>query len=196
MDLRDMARSAWTRIRSKQQIIRDYAWGEYRGKISLLKILEITAPLIRSYEGQEVLLADTGYYWLQLAIHGSHAWFTVMFDAGGELIQIYVDVTDGNDALKENPTFSDLFLDYVVHGSRVYELDRDELEEAFRAGLVSGQQYEDALTAGERIYRALRENTEKIQAFFENQYLLLRAELEHGETASSGSCSSERNLLC
>ena len=110
MDVRDMARSAWTRIRSKQQIIRDFAWGEYLGKVSLLKILDITAPLIRSYEGHEVLLADTGYYWLQLAIHGSHAWFTVMFDARGKLIQIYVDVTDGNDALKDNPTFSDLYL--------------------------------------------------------------------------------------
>ena len=178
MDVRDMARSAWTRIRSKQQIIRDFAWGEYRGKVSLLKILDITAPLIRSYEGHEVLLADTGYYWLQLAIHGSHAWFTVMFDETGKLIQIYVDVTAGNDAQKENPTFHDLYLDYVVHGSKIYELDRDELEAAYHAAAISQDQYETALAAGERIYEALERNREQIQGFFVNQFHHLKTELD------------------
>ncbi len=178
MDLRDMERSAWTRIRAKRQIIRDFAFENYIGKISQLKILEISKPLKRSYDGQEVLLADVGYSWLQLAIHRSHAWFTVMFDEKGQLIQIYVDVTDGNDALKDNPTFSDLYLDYVVHGSRVYALDRDELEAAYLSGVVSVEQYKSALSAGERIYRELEQNREEIQAFFTNQFRSLRAELE------------------
>ena len=178
MDLRDMKRSAWTRIRSKQQIIRDFACGQYIGKISLLKILEISEPLKRSYEGREIILADRGYYWLQLAIHRSHAWFTVMFDEKGKLVQIYVDVTAGNDALKANPTFSDLYLDYVLHGSSVYELDRDELEAAFRSGAISKEQHESALAAGERIARALEQNQEQIHAFFTSQFLSLRAELE------------------
>ena len=180
MDLRDMERSAWTRIRAKRQIIRDFAFENYIGKISQLKILEISEPLKRSYDGQEVLLADVGYSWLQLAIHRSHAWFTVMFDETGKLIQIYVDVTDGNDALKPNPTFSDLYLDYVVHGSQVYELDRDEVEEAYRSGAITEIQYETALTAGERIYRELKQNREQIQAFFSSQFESLRVELEHG----------------
>ncbi len=196
MDVRDMARSAWTRIRSKQQIIRAFACENYIGKISLLKILEIESPLVRSYEGREIVLADAGYYWLQLAIHGSHAWFTVMFDAGGQLIQIYVDVTDGNDALKENPTFSDLFLDYVVHGSKVYELDRDELEAAHAAGALSTAQYETALAAGERIHRALEQNTEKIRAFFESQFRLLRAELACREAGNRDSAPIEKEPSC
>ena len=184
MDLRDMKRSAWTRIRSKQQIIRDFACGKYIGKISLLKILEMSDPLVRSYEGQKVVLADVGYCWLQLAIHGSHAWFTVMFNEKGELIQVYVDVTDGNDARKANPTFSDLYLDYVVHGSRVYELDRDELEAAYHAAEISQDQYETALAAGERIYAALERNREDIQVFFVGQFSRLKAELDAIGTAS------------
>ena len=183
MDVRDMARSAWTRIRAKRQIIRDFAFENYIGKVSLLKILEISEPLKRSYEGREIILADLGYYWLQLAIHRSHAWFTVMFDEKGQLIQIYVDVTDGNDALKDNPTFSDLYLDYVVHGSRVYALDRDELEAAYLSGVVSVEQYKSAVSAGERIYRELEQNREEIQAFFTNQFRSLRAELEAGSIA-------------
>ena len=184
MDLRDMKRSAWTRIRSKHQIIRDFAFENYAGKISLLKILEISEPLKHSYEGREIMLADVGYFWLQLAIHGSHAWFTVMFDEKGELIQIYVDVTDGNDARKSNPTFSDLYLDYVVHGSRVYELDREELEAAYHAEEISRDQYETALSSGERIHQALEQNREEIQAFFVGQFSRLKAELDAIGTAS------------
>ena len=120
MSKRDMSRSAWTRVLSKKQIIRGFSRGDRVGKISLMKILALSAPLIRSYEGRDCVLADAGYYWLQLAMHASHAWFTVMFDERGELVQIYVDVTDGNDALIDDPCFEDMYLDYVVHGGRVY----------------------------------------------------------------------------
>ena len=98
MARKDMARSAWTRVLSKKQIVRGFACGEREGKISLLKILQIREPFKRSYEGREVVLADAGYYWLQLAADRDRAWFTVMFDDKGRLVQIYVDVTDGNDA--------------------------------------------------------------------------------------------------
>ena len=113
MSKKDMLRSAWTRVRSKKQIIREFACGEHKGKISLLKILELSGPFVRRYENREIVLADAGYYWLQLAEDRSHAWFTVMFDDQGRFIEIYVDVTDGNDALAENPTFDDMYLDYV-----------------------------------------------------------------------------------
>lgn len=173
-----MERSAWTRVLSKKQIIRDFALGERRGKISLLKILALTEPMMRSYEGREIVLADAGYCWLQLALDRSHAWFTVMFDEQGRLIQIYVDVTDGNRALIANPRFEDMYLDYVVQGARVYELDRDELDLAFSAGRISRAQYETALAEGEKIRRDLTANAEAIQAFFRAQFELLRRELE------------------
>ena len=121
MSKKDMLRSAWTRVRSKKQIIREFACGEHKGKISLLKILELSGPFVRRYENREIVLADAGYYWLQLAEDRSHAWFTVMFDDQGRFIEIYVDVTDGNDALAENPTFDDMYLDYVVADGKVYK---------------------------------------------------------------------------
>ncbi len=178
MSERDMERSTWTRVLSKKQIIRDFALGERRGKISLLKILALTEPMMRSYEGREIVLADAGYCWLQLALDRSHAWFTVMFDEQGRLIQIYVDVTDGNRALIANPRFEDMYLDYVVHGARVYELDRDELDRAFSAGLISRAQYERALAEGEKLFRDLVEHREEIKAFFSARFRELLPELE------------------
>ena len=178
MSKKDMMRSAWTRVRSKKQIIRDFACGERKGKISLLKILELSEPFVRRYEDREIVLADTGYYWLQLAADRSHAWFTVMFDDQGQFIEIYVDVTDGNDALTENPSFDDMYLDYVVADGKVYELDRDELAEAYASGAVTKEQYETALAEGEKIRKDLTENTRRIIAFFTEQFETLKQELD------------------
>ena len=178
MPEKDMLRSRWTRVIARKQLIRDFARGEYKGKISLLKILELSSPFKRSYGDWEIVLADAGYWWLQLAIHQAHAWFTVMFDEQGRFVEIYVDVTDGNDALKDDPTFEDMFLDYVVCDGKVYELDRDELEEAFASGTISQVQYETALAEGRKIRRDLTENTEQIRAFFQEQFEKLRPEVE------------------
>lgn len=175
---KDMLRSTWTRVLSKKQIIRDFTRDGNRGKISLLKILEINGQLKRSYEDREVILADAGYYWLQLALDRSHAWFTVMFDEQGRFVEIYVDVTDGNNALADNPTFEDMYLDYVVCDGKVHELDRDELDEAFFSGIISKAQYETALAEGRKILRDLTENTEEIQAFFLEQFDRLRPEVD------------------
>ena len=173
---KDMLRSDGHRIRRKRQIIRDFAREGREGKISLLEILEITEPLVREYEGREVVLADRGYFWLQLGLQGDTAWYTVMFDPEGELVQIYVDVTAGNDCERENPVFDDLYLDFVVHGERVYELDRDELEAAYASGEISGALYETALAAGERLGKLLREQREQSQTFFREQFRQLKAE--------------------
>ena len=178
MARKDMARSAWTRVLSKKQIVRGFVCGEREGKISLLKILQIREPFKRSYEGREVVLADAGYYWLQLAADRDRAWFTVMFDDKGRLVQIYVDVTDGNDAQAENPSFEDLYLDYVVYGGQVYELDRGELDAAFASGAISRAQYDSALAAGERIRGELSRNTDRIISFFTEQFETLRPELD------------------
>ena len=178
MSERDMARSDWSRVYSKKQVFRDFSCGGREGRISLLKITAIRSPFIRRLDGQEVLLADTGYYWLQLALDGSHAWFTVMFDDRGELIQIYVDVTGGNEAKKENPTFEDMYLDYVVYGDNVYELDRDELEEAYSSGAIDKERYLTALDEGKKIRDLLTANTRQVREFFARQFRAMEPDLE------------------
>ncbi|MBQ7603439.1 MAG: DUF402 domain-containing protein [Clostridia bacterium] len=178
MSERDMERSGWTRVLSKKQIIKDFSCGEKNGKISLLKILEIREPLKKKCGESEIVLADTGYYWLQLALDRSHAWFSVAFDAQTNLIEIYVDVTDGNDAAKDNPTFEDMYLDYVVSSDGVLELDRDELDEAYSSGIISKKQYETALAEGKKIRRYLTDNAERIQEFFRDRFEELKTELE------------------
>ena len=178
MSKKDMLRSTWTRVTSKQQIIREFDRDERKGKVSLLKILEINGSLKRTYDNREIILADVGYYWLQLAFDGSHAWYTVMFDSRKNLVQIYIDVTDGNHTSCDNPTFEDMYLDYVVCGGKVYELDRDELEEAYSGKMISEVQFQTALAEGARIERGLKDNLSRVTAFFEELFEQLSKELE------------------
>ena len=173
-----MNRSNWSRVRSKQQIIRPFSLGAHHGKISLIKITEIAAPLIRHNGEQELVLADVGYYWLQLAFDQARAWFTAMFDDQGRFLEIYVDVTDGNDVQKENPSFDDMYLDYVVSEQTVIELDRDELEDAFAAGVISKSQYDNALAEGAALYSDLTTNLKQVKEFFVNQFQILKLEME------------------
>lgn len=175
---KDMERSTWTRVTEKKQIIRDFACRGHRGKISLLRIDAVTAPMLRTYEGRDIVLADAGYYWLQLAIEGGFFWFTAMFGPDGRFIQVYADVTDGNRTDKDDPDFDDLYLDYVLYGGRVYELDRDELEEALASGDVTPEQYGTAVREGERVRRDMAENAGKIEAFFTDRFAELKEELE------------------
>lgn len=177
MEVRDMERRAWTRLTAKKQIIRDFACGDRRGKISLMKILAVSEPFRRRVDGRDTVLAGPGCWWLQLALHGSRAWYTVMFDPSGRFIQAYVDVTDGNDALRDDPVFTDMYLDYVLSGEGVAELDRDELDEAFARGRITKEQYDSALDEGRRIYALLSENGQKAREFFREQFERLKKEL-------------------
>ncbi len=178
MITKDMARSEWTRIRSKEQIILPCSFEARQGKISLMKLLDVSEPFSRFFDSKEILLADNDYYWLQLALEGEHAWFTVMFDDEGTLLQIYVDVTNGNDTNKDDPTFEDLFLDYVVYGENIYELDRDELDAAYASGYITKEQYDTAQGSGKVILQFLSGHLPEVKAFFIERFVELRTKLD------------------
>lgn len=178
MVTKDMARREWARIRLKEQIILPISCGERQGKVSLLKMLDVSEPFRLVYDGEEIVLADNGYYWLQLALEGDHAWFTAMFDDHGKLIQIYVDVTNGNDTEKDDPTFEDLFLDYVLYGENIYELDRDELDAAYASGYITKEQYDTAQGSGKVILQFLSGHLPEVKAFFIERFVELRTKLD------------------
>ena len=60
-----------------------------------------------------------------------------------ELLEIYIDMTAGNDFTdEENPCYRDLYLDLVVNPEgAVRLLDEDELEQAYSEGKVTPEEY-------------------------------------------------------
>ncbi len=80
---KDMRRSDWCRILRREYISRDCQMHGRRGKESLLVIREVTGPLTVQDGGEDVLIADTDYAWVQIALEGLPFWLTAMYDARG-----------------------------------------------------------------------------------------------------------------
>ena len=164
MDRRTMRRDDWTRILEKEVIIRDFQWKGLPGKISLINIKKVSGPRYVDYGTEKVKIVDEGYSWVQFALEGAYYWVTSMFDPQDRLVQIYIDITGGNITDTDDPCFDDMYLDYVVHGDAVLEMDRDELSGAFEKGMVTREQYERTVEEGNRMFQYLKENHGELAA--------------------------------
>ena len=166
-DIRDMRRSDWHRILERNYTVRPCSFRDMEGVVSLLQIQKVTNPLTVPYEGGEVLIADAGYSWLQVAFKNQFVWATVMFDKKGDFLQAYFDITGGNmfeDT--DNPKFTDMYLDLVLTSDgKILVLDEEELTEALENKEISGEQYAKTVAEGEKLYGFLKENSGEFLVF-------------------------------
>ncbi len=164
MNRKDMRRSDWRRILRREYVSRDCRMHGLRGKESLLVIREVTGPLVVNSAGENVLVVEKDYAWVQIALEGLPFWLTAMYDNQGRLLQIYFDITAGNRFDDpENPTFVDMYLDIVVNSrNELHVLDRDELDEALAAGDIAQEEYDKAEAACKQLYAYLEENRESV----------------------------------
>lgn len=172
-----MRRTDWRRITKRRYLSCAEAdiFGS-AGRISLIRIDEVTEPLTVHYRGRDVLIADAGYSWFQAAVPGAHWWLTAMFDAKDRLIQMYFDITDGNRFDDpDNPTFEDMYLDIVVSADGTIDiLDRDELDEALRNGAITASQHRAAAAECGKLYHFLSENLPAVMSRCETAYKRLK----------------------
>lgn len=161
---KDMRRSDWRRILRREYISRDHQMYGHRGTESLLVIREVTGPLMVHDGGEDVLIAEKDYAWVQIALEGLPFWLTAMYDAQGQLIQIYFDITAGNRFDDpENPTFVDMYLDIVVNSrGELFVMDQDELDEALAEGTITQEEWNKASAACECLHAYLEENREAV----------------------------------
>lgn len=166
-DIRDMRRSDWHRILERRYTVSPCSFQGMEGVVSLLEIQKVTNPLTVHYESGEVLIADAGYSWLQLAFKDRFFWATVMFDDKGEFMQGYFDITGGNTFEDmENPKFQDMYLDLVLlRDGGIQVLDRDELDEALEQKEITEEQYRKTVEEGEKLHWFLQENKEELVRF-------------------------------
>ena len=176
MNIKTMRRDEWSRVLEKKVIIKEFAYGDFKGKISLLKILKVREPLWVGYGTKKVKIADENHSWVQIALENGFFWITAMFDENDRPFEIYIDMTDGNHTQVENPYFEDMYLDYVISDDMVLELDRDELDEALRDGKISQYQYERTLSEGEKLYAYLKKNKDELRGLIQEWFQELRPE--------------------
>lgn len=97
---------------------------------------------------------DSGYTWLEFYEYGTKNRLTAMYNANNEIIEWYYDVSKeiGKDEKNGIPYEDDLYLDviFMPDGSHII-LDRDELDEALRAGKITKEEYDIAINEANRI---------------------------------------------
>lgn len=159
-----MRRTDWHRVTRRKEIFRPMEWDGGPGLAGLLVIQEVTAPLTKSFPHGPVKIADKGFSWLQIALRDARFWLTAMFDDQDRLIQLYCDITAGNQFDDpENPWFEDMYLDIVAAPDGALRvLDEDELEEALQKGDISSLAYDQARQDCQALYEYLEKNLPKI----------------------------------
>lgn len=171
-DRRDMYRTGWKRFLEKEYTDSKCEFHGRKARVSLSVFKKLTAPLWVSDRDRKVLIADTDYSWLQLAVDGEYFYMTSMFDAEGKLHQLYFDITNGiiwDDP--ENPKFDDMYLDVVLSADGYVEvLDEDELTEAYQENIISKAEYVRTLEEGQKLKEYLENHAQEMMEFCREWY--------------------------
>lgn len=171
MNVKDMKRTGWPRILRKEYAAKDFQCGDWQGRMSLSILRELTAPLTIHYPFGDVLIADKDYCWLQIALKDQFFWITAMYDNGGQLVEVYFDITNGNRFDEpDNPCFLDMYLDIVLAGDNLQVLDQDELEEALENGDITRGEYNHAQAVCRELYDYLAVHREAVTAWCGRAY--------------------------
>ncbi|OIU68846.1 DUF402 domain-containing protein [Rossellomorea aquimaris] len=149
-------RSGWKRILKRRYAQTRLDTAEFRGYITLLETVKVAKPLTVPYGKEHLSIVDDGYMWLQQFPQDQHHAVTTVFDARGEVVQWYIDVTLRNGVEHGIPWMDDLFLDLVLLPSGdLIVLDAEELEDALSTGTIDQLQYELAWDEANRLKESI-----------------------------------------
>ncbi|MCX4256713.1 MAG: hypothetical protein OSJ54_07275 [Oscillospiraceae bacterium] len=179
---------------NKKRLDRDKKWGfqgfpyyqmrmdneDFHGLVSVIKLAAGDYFFWEKPKAGKTPVCGEGMLWLQLIPDGKYRAITAKFLPESRTVQDvkyfksisiwYVDVIDGwgydDDGVAY---FTDQYLDVVfdVEGDVITE-DRDELDEAYRSGELSEEQYQRAIKEGNDIVSELCYDIEKTQLWGEN----------------------------
>ncbi|MBQ4089105.1 MAG: DUF402 domain-containing protein [Clostridia bacterium] len=164
---RGMYRREFNRIKKSQLLFKRIASCDFCGYAGLLYIVETDGEWkVKSALGEAVIAAP-GYIWLQLSPDCGGWWLTAMYDTSGNHVQYYFDVTDKNYFSADGePRFIDLYLDIVVNSNGdITLLDEDELESAFRKGVITKRQYDAAIETARSIMKNVSGRLSELRDF-------------------------------
>lgn len=171
---RHIRRDEWRMFHEKTYARRRiWLWGT-ETEAQLMHIGRADAPFAVPGRGGRVVIADSGWRWLQLAPKDGHWWMTAMYSPEGRPVQYYFDITAGNRVGDgKDASFEDWYLDYVLRpDGGIDELDREELAQALASGRISREEYGIAVESAEQLLQRL---SPAAMTEFDEIYARLRA---------------------
>ena len=174
---RFVTRENWTRIEHRDFYNTYISDETFKGYIALLNVNKVKEPLWTTHANKKVCIVDDGYAWLQQLPENEHFAITTMFNEHNEIIQWYIDITTHNGVEHGVPYMEDLFLDLIVFPSgEIIKKDIDEIEEAFKGGMINQDQYDLAFNTFHRIYEEIVEGNFRYFALSEkHKHMCLKA---------------------
>ena len=169
-------RSEWKRVVERRYVQAYLDTNEFKGYVTLLKVIKVREPLHVQYNEKLVCIVDAGYSWLQHFPTNEQYSVTTMFNAEGEIVQWYIDICKENGIENGVPWIDDLYLDIIVLPTgEVILLDADELDEALSVGIIDKHLYELAWVEANRLIDLIKSE----------EFNLIKLSREHKEILSN-----------
>lgn len=167
MKRKELGRYHWKNVWKRRDCHCCWEANGLQGEAELIHILQAAKKGIGCFRGEDVVIYQDDFYWLQIAIPGVHWWLTVMLDAQGQIVQYYFDITLENHLLQSPDSwFWDLYLDVVMMpDGRMDLLDEEELLQALAEGEISRQQFQDASMWADDLMAVLPSSRLQLQQF-------------------------------
>ena len=165
--IRDLKRNDWKRLKNKTIKIENIENKYFKGKICLLTMNEVEAPLKVDSPVGIVTIADNNYKNIIIAPENDNWWLTVMFDNNNNLIESYFDITRLNNFYdKENPFFIDMKLAVCIpynHDPSI--MNEEDLKELLENGFITNDDFNKAYDTANKIIQFYNANKDKYYNF-------------------------------
>ncbi|RIL71649.1 DUF402 domain-containing protein [Staphylococcus devriesei] len=164
MKIKYIDKRHWRRLIERDYIEVKVNNNRFKGIIGLVTMKKVREPLEVTVVGQNIIVANDNYQWLQILPEKKRYSITAMFDDKGNPLEYYFDINIKNVIQKGNARTLDLFLDVLVLPSTgEYELvDEQDLELALQNGQITQKQYHEAYIIAHQLMIEINENFEDV----------------------------------
>lgn len=150
---------SWRRLIRKEYHEIDVKDEQFEGIIGEIIMKKVKSPLVVNIIGEDIVVADDGYRWLQILPKDKHYSITVMYNRESQPIQYYIDINEANFPELGQARTHDLYLDVLVLPDGRYELvDEQDAKRALRKKEITKAQYDFAYQTANEIMQHVKNN--------------------------------------
>lgn len=141
--------------------------------VSVKHILKTDPPFVVESNNEKISLIDDGYYIVEIIPKNEYYSIRTYVDQNKKILGHYIDISRGNGMEKDEliPYYDDLYLDIGYQNGKVELIDENELEEAYRDGNITKEEYDLAYTTANKLIDELKNGTNKYMNIDINEYL-------------------------